>query len=531
MLVPLVSFALGVVAARFLPRGAQQDATPPQASGGGGSTTSAKRVVIDDEAPVRRAAALRGSGRKARRSSLGSAGLALSTPAEEISDKLTRLSRGNNLSERQQAELSELSDLLASDINLHSPKFSPADGPTGGYSGNGGGSAGEVLDSSTKEWLSSDYRVSEQTLQADAESQRLNSKRMLSKSRLGGPDSPRRGRNSLTNDLPAPQGVSPGVQALLKDRDEWTFDIFKFAEADQQRGLAAMGMALLADHGCIERFKINSDALLRFLRHIEGGYCKVPYHNSIHATDVLQTLNFLISRGGMQEWMTDIEIFAILITCIIHDFEHPGLNNNYLIAVEHELALLYNDKNVLENHHVAQSMRLMQQPGMDILSGMTADERKQFRKLVIEMVLVTDMAVHFTFLASFKRKLGVGINVNDPEDRLDVFRMAIKVADVSNPAKPIASACRWTDCVMAEFFAQGDKERQRGLTISPLCDRNNTNIPKSQVDFVDFIVNPIYAAFAEYLPIVQEVCIPHLEATREYWSAKHVEEQQKNASK
>jgi cAMP-specific phosphodiesterase 4 len=34
---------------------------------------------------------------------------------------------------------------------------------------------------------------------------------------------------------------------------------------------------------------------------------------------------------------------------------------------------------------------------------------------------------------------------------------------------------------MEEFFQQGDKERERGMDISPMCDRHNSTIEKSQV--------------------------------------------------
>ena len=34
---------------------------------------------------------------------------------------------------------------------------------------------------------------------------------------------------------------------------------------------------------------------------------------------------------------------------------------------------------------------------------------------------------------------------------------------------------------MEEFFQQGDKEKEAGLEISPMCDRNNATIEKSQV--------------------------------------------------
>lgn len=34
---------------------------------------------------------------------------------------------------------------------------------------------------------------------------------------------------------------------------------------------------------------------------------------------------------------------------------------------------------------------------------------------------------------------------------------------------------------MEEFFRQGDKERERGMEISPMCDKHTASVEKSQV--------------------------------------------------
>jgi cAMP-specific phosphodiesterase 4 len=54
-------------------------------------------------------------------------------------------------------------------------------------------------------------------------------------------------------------------------------------------------------------------------------------------------------------------------------------------------------------------------------------------------------------------------------------------ADLSNPTKPLEIYQSWIDRVMSEFFLQGDREAGEGLEISPMCDRHNASIEKSQV--------------------------------------------------
>ena len=72
----------------------------------------------------------------------------------------------------------------------------------------------------------------------------------------------------------------------------------------------------------------------------------------------------LLSHGGVLACnvMTRGQQLATYWSAIVHDFQHGGLNNDFLIKSLHPLALLYNDQSPLENHHLSSSMRLMHQP-------------------------------------------------------------------------------------------------------------------------------------------------------------------------
>ena len=58
-----------------------------------------------------------------------------------------------------------------------------------------------------------------------------------------------------------------------------------------------------------------------------------------------------------QSWLSDLEIFALLFSAIIHDFDHTGTTNNFHVQSSSSLAIMYNDKAVLENHHVSSFFR------------------------------------------------------------------------------------------------------------------------------------------------------------------------------
>lgn len=65
---------------------------------------------------------------------------------------------------------------------------------------------------------------------------------------------------------------------------------------------------------------------------------------------------------------------------------------------------------------------------------------------------------------------------------VQVLRNMVHCADLSNPTKPLAVYRQWTERIMEEFFRQGDKERERGMEISPMCDKHTASVEKSQVN-------------------------------------------------
>jgi len=64
---------------------------------------------------------------------------------------------------------------------------------------------------------------------------------------------------------------------------------------------------------------------------------------------------------------------------------------------------------------------------------------------------------------------------------LQVLQNLVHCADLSNPTKPLPLYQQWTERIMAEFFRQGDLERDEGLDISPMCDRQTATVEKTQV--------------------------------------------------
>ncbi|KAG8186448.1 hypothetical protein JTE90_012368 [Oedothorax gibbosus] len=279
------------------------------------------------------------------------------------------------------------------------------------------------------------------------------------------------------------------ISLYLKSIDDYSFDVFSLNEKANGQGLRYLAYDLLNRYGLTHKFKIASSTMENFMTQVLHGYVrhKNPYHNDLHAADVTQTVHYMLCQQGLANWLTDLEIFAAIIAAIIHDFEHTGTTNNFHVMSRSDTALLYNDRAVLENHHVSTAFRLMREDDCNILSHLSKEEYKEFRTLVIDMVLATDMSSHFQQIKSVKSLIG---HSDFTIDKSKALSLMLHCCDISHPSKNWDLHHKWTLLLMEEFFLQGDKEQELGLPYSPLCDRNTTLIAESQIGFIDFIVTP-----------------------------------------
>uniref|UniRef100_A0A8C7F3T9 Phosphodiesterase n=1 Tax=Oncorhynchus kisutch TaxID=8019 RepID=A0A8C7F3T9_ONCKI len=293
-----------------------------------------------------------------------------------------------------------------------------------------------------------------------------------------------------------------------QSRDNWSFDVFVLHEASSEHALKFLVYELLTRYDLINRFRIPVSSLVSFVEALELGYSKHrnPYHNLIHAADVTQTAHYLMLHTGIMHWLTELDILAMVFAAAIHDFEHTGTTNNFHIQTRSEVAILYNDRSVLENHHVSAAYRLMQEDEMNILVNLSKDDWRELRTLVIEMVMSTDMSCHFQQIKSMRNAL------QQPEgvDKAKALSLMLHAADISHPAKAWKLHYRWTQALMEEFFRQGDKEVELGLPFSPLCDRKATMIAQSQIGFIDFIVEPTFSVLVD---TTEKIITPLIEDT------------------
>jgi cAMP-specific phosphodiesterase 4 len=312
-----------------------------------------------------------------------------------------------------------------------------------------------------------------------------------------------------------------------------------------------------------------------------------PYHNFAHAVDVAHGVFRFLRLTERRLRLPAADKFALLVAALSHDLEHPGVNNAFLVQRRDALALRYNDASVLENAHVAALYSLCASaPEADVFAGLVDDAGwRAARKLVVSAVLATDMAHHFKLVAQAELYLelhgdaprcgadgapldgggdahGNG-NANGsivsaagsaatggpspggassvaggasscaaapaappfstPEERTLLYSLFLHAADVGNPARPRHVASKWADRVLEEFFAQGDAERAAGLPVSAMCDRGATSRAASQINFIEFVVAPLYGVLSRALPELTP-CLRTLAANRRAFADEYEDE-------
>jgi len=295
---------------------------------------------------------------------------------------------------------------------------------------------------------------------------------------------------------------------------------------------------------------IDEDKLHAFVNKAAAGYLKGPqYHNWSHAVDVTHVMFMLLQRCSknnlLMSWLED---FALMVSAACHDIGHPGVTNDFMVQTSSDLAIRYNDTSPLENMHCARLFELVTAPSTAIFSTLSAVQYKEVRGICIEAILHTDNKHHVDCVRKLQMfgemnsevleraqdlHFRAQIPVRDEEDlaaappgpssadpwpsrelldlvwspeyRAPLRNALLHFADISNPVRPFHVCKDWAIVILEEFFAEGDLEKQRGLPVVALHDRERTNLAFSQIGFIDFFAAPLVFSMVRLLAPLAEL--------------------------
>merc|ERR1712136_149224 len=162
------------------------------------------------------------------------------------------------------------------------------------------------------------------------------------------------------------------------------------------------------------------------------------------------------------------------------------------------------------------------------------NQRTYIRRGLVHMVLATDMAKHAKhvdqlrfFVEEMEEQMEVSheteeqLKMHALEKKTFLLETLLHAADISNPNKPPHLMLRWTERILEEMWCQGDQEVSLGLPLSPLCNRATDSlvVPKGQVGFITFVVQPLFSPLAELIEEVKEAT-ENLEKNKAFWLQK-----------
>lgn len=261
-----------------------------------------------------------------------------------------------------------------------------------------------------------------------------------------------------------------------------------------------------------DRLGIHVDRLQRFILAVRDRMYENPYHNWMHVFDVTRTVYSLAHMSGVLGRLTDWERMGLITATLCHDLEHPGVNNLFLSKSNSALAKMYKDAQVLEKHHSLRAFELMVDEEVDLLRGLNTSRYYEYRTMVTRAIMATDMAQHAQYVQKLEQTLA-GSFVPDKQFEVELL---IKSADTSNVLKPFDVAKRWAIRITDEFFLQGDLERQGGMEVTRMCDRDSQSRVGMQKGFIDFVIGPFFCKMEAVYPGLAP-CVEHMRVNRATW--------------
>ena len=301
---------------------------------------------------------------------------------------------------------------------------------------------------------------------------------------------------------------------LILEKD---FNIFELKKLiGHENVLPLMGRTILDAFGLINDKIISTKKLNAFLISVSNQYfISTLYHNSMHGADITQTISlFFLNSNAEQVCDTNVlDLLSIIIAALGHDIGHPGLTNGFQINASSDMALTYNDISCLENFHASKLFRTIKKDETNIFENLNCNEYKNIRKRMISEILATDMANHGKVMSVIKARIPKDFdNVNQTfellsgneksksEEQQALLDFFIHAADLAHNTKLFKISIQWVELLSNEFWNQGDKEKNMKLPVSFLCDRNDTNVPKSQVGFISGFILPTFEVLVTMFP-------------------------------
>jgi len=319
-------------------------------------------------------------------------------------------------------------------------------------------------------------------------------------------------------------------ELIPPDIFDWEFNVLNFTDGMALCNLIGKFFVTLFD---FTELSIDTSTLARYIIEVGKNYHDRPFHNLQHSACVTHFTYKLITETEAMEKLSKHQQFAILLSAVVHDVDHPGNTNLFEVNSASELALRYNDQAVLENHHCSTAFRLMRKQNLNILSTVPKPTATDIRKTIISCVMATDMAVHFDLIDETKKKAqDGGIDFEDPKDQAFLGKILLHSADLSNPVRPFNMTREWARRISLEFNDQVIREQALGMPVLGfMMTPDEKAFCKNETGFASFVVAPMWRAMSMLYPQLNFL-VEQLESNVGVWkqSLEKLQEEEERAA-
>eukprot|EP01012_Entosiphon_sulcatum_P008168 TRINITY_DN14336_c0_g1_i1.p1 TRINITY_DN14336_c0_g1~~TRINITY_DN14336_c0_g1_i1.p1 ORF type:complete len:602 (+),score=83.53 TRINITY_DN14336_c0_g1_i1:27-1808(+) len=249
------------------------------------------------------------------------------------------------------------------------------------------------------------------------------------------------------------------------------------------------------------------EVILTFIAHTRPH----PYHNTVHAADVLRALYTILAVTGLTDRVGPFNtIFACCATLIMH-LDHPGPSHQFHTHNASFMSFQSGKMAPISHHHLRASIEIGNRLDCNLLFRLPDDLRETATKLIVRFAVDSAMERHPYTVALWKRTMVAG----EPSDE-ELLVMALKAARLSNAYAPISRHLQWVARLFEARFAAGDVQKELGLSVDYFSDRDHPDHANSEVSWLTYTVLPFLKAFREARPEIQKA-IDRCEANRQHW--------------
>ncbi|XP_015181989.1 PREDICTED: cGMP-dependent 3',5'-cyclic phosphodiesterase-like isoform X2 [Polistes dominula] len=251
-------------------------------------------------------------------------------------------------------------------------------------------------------------------------------------------------RNKLSNEV---------MMYHMKVEDEAVFELlnwkvkdnisdfgeFHFSPRDiSYEDMSCCMIKIFSDLNFIQYFKIKMNTLARFILYVKKAYRHAPYHNWVHAFSVAHFAYLLIKNLNLikDNYLTYLQAYVFLVSCLCHDIDHRGTNNAFQTTSDTVLASLYSSEgSVMERHHFAQTMCILNTEGCNIFEHFTSQQYREALGFLKSNILATDLASHLRDIKKQSEMIKNGYKNDDTKNQKLLCGMLMTCCDLSDQTK------------------------------------------------------------------------------------------------